>query len=97
MDKNQIIGISLITVLMLGYFGFMSTQTPETPAATSSAITQTIIKDTAVAAAVATDTAVKAQNQREYGDFAAAMVGEAKEFKLENKDVVVTFQHKVVQ
>lgn len=90
MDKNQIIGISLITVLMLGYFGFMSTQTPETPAATSSAITQTIIKDTAVAAAVATDTAVKAQNQREYGDFAAAMVGEAKEFKLENKDVVVT-------
>lgn len=94
MDKNQIIGISLITVLMLGYFGFMSTQTPETPAATPSAFTQTITPDSVVAATVTTDTAVKAQNQREYGDFAAAMVGEAKEYKLENKDVVVILSTK---
>jgi YidC/Oxa1 family membrane protein insertase len=90
MDKNQIIGISLITVLMLGYFGFMSTQTPETPAATPPAFTQTI-KDTSKALQVAVDTAVKAQLQREYGDFSAAMSGEAKEYKLENKDIVVTF------
>jgi YidC/Oxa1 family membrane protein insertase len=94
MDKNQIIGISLITVLMLGYFGFMSTQTPETPAATPPAVTQTVIPDSAAASATVTDTAVKAQNQREYGDFAAAMTGEAKEYKLENKDVVVTLSTK---
>jgi YidC/Oxa1 family membrane protein insertase len=94
MDKNQIIGISLITVLMLGYFGFMSTQTPETPLATPPAITQTVETDTAIAAATAADTALKAQNQREYGDFAAAMTGEAKEYKLENKDVVVTLSTK---
>ena len=94
MDKNQIIGISLITVLMLGYFGFMSTQTPETPVATPPAITQTIQKDTAAAHSEQADTALKAQNQREYGDFAAAMTGEAKEYKLENKDVVVTLSTK---
>jgi len=94
MDKNQIIGISLITVLMLGYFGFMSTQTPETPLATPPAITQTVKTDTAIAASTAADTALNAQNQREYGDFAAAMTGEAKEYKLENKDVVVTLSSK---
>jgi YidC/Oxa1 family membrane protein insertase len=94
MDKNQIIGISLISVLMLGYFGFMSTQTPETPVATPPAITQPVQSDTVLLKSAATDTALKAQNQREYGDFAAAMVGEAKEYKLENKDVVVTLSTK---
>jgi YidC/Oxa1 family membrane protein insertase len=72
----------------------MNTQTPETPAAIPPAITQTITPDSAVATTATTDTALKAQNQREYGDFAAAMVGEAKEYKLENKDVVVTLSTK---
>jgi YidC/Oxa1 family membrane protein insertase len=89
MDKNQIIGISLITVLMLGYFGFMSTQKPETPVATPHAITQSVT-DTIKAIDVAADTALKAQNQREYGEFAQAMLGESKDVVLENKDVVVT-------
>jgi YidC/Oxa1 family membrane protein insertase len=89
MDKNQIIGISLITVLMLGYFGFMSTQKPETPVATPHAITQSVT-DTIKAIDVFADTALKAQNQREYGDFAQAMLGESKDVVLENKDVVVT-------
>jgi len=89
MDKNQIIGISLITVLMLGYFGFMSTQKPETPVATPHAITQSVT-DTIKAIDVAADTALKAQNEREYGEFAQAMLGESKDVVLENKDVVVT-------
>jgi YidC/Oxa1 family membrane protein insertase len=93
MDKNQIIGISLITVLMLGYFGFVSTQTPETPLATPPAITETVT-DTTKAVTVAVDTAMKAQAQREYGDFAQAMTGEEKDFILENKDVVVTLSTK---
>lgn len=88
MDKNQIIGISLISVLMLGYFGFMSTQ-PQKPIATPNAITQTVT-DTIKAIEVAADTAVKAQKLREYGDFAQAMLGEEKDVVLENKDVVVT-------
>lgn len=89
MDKNQIIGISLITVLMLGYFGFMSTQTPETPAPTPKIITQT---DTvrSKTASIDIDTAINAQKQREYGDFAQAMLGEEKDVVIENKDVVVT-------
>lgn len=89
MDKNQIIGFSLLAVMFAGYFAFTEMQKPETPAATPAAITQTV-KDSAKAIEVATDTAIKAQLQREYGDFSAAMTGVAKEYKLENKDVVVT-------
>ena len=93
MDKNQIIGISLITVLMLGYFGFMNTQTPETPLATPTEKTVSV-SDTAKTVSIAVDTAMKAQAQREYGDFAQAMIGEEKDFVLENKDVVVTLSTK---
>lgn len=92
MDKNQIIGISLITVLMLGYFGFMSTQTPEAPVATPTAVSTQQVKDTSIA--ISPDTAAQAQLKREYGDFASALTGEAKDFVLENKDVVVTLSTK---
>jgi len=94
MDKNQIIGISLITVLMLGYFGFMSTQTPETPVTVPSTATHSQAKDTSSNTAAVVDSAAKMQQQKEYGDFATALSGEAKDFVLENKDVVVTLSSK---
>jgi YidC/Oxa1 family membrane protein insertase len=93
MDKNQIIGISLITVLMLGYFGFMATQTPETPVSMPAA-THAQAKDTSLNTVQTADSAEKIQQQREYGDFATALSGESKDFVLENKDIVVTLSSK---
>lgn len=89
MDKNQIIGFSLLAALFMGYYTYTATLEPETPVASHTTIPHTI-KDTVAQVPTVADTALKAQNQREYGDFAQAMVGVAKDYKMENKDVVVT-------
>lgn len=94
MDKNQIIGFSLLAVLFAGYLGFMQTQTPETPVAAPRTETIQPVSDTVVLKTAVADSALNAQNKQVYGDFAVAMSGVAKEYTLENKDVVVTLSTK---
>ncbi|MFN8415126.1 MAG: membrane protein insertase YidC [Cytophagaceae bacterium] len=89
MDRNQVIGYSLIVALMVAYFAYMSTVEPSNPVVPNQETVASTTTTPSTTATVSTDSAVAAQLNREYGDFAQAMVGTAKDVVLENKDVVV--------
>lgn len=97
MDRNQIIGLSLITGLMFAYFGFMATMEPETPKVepkSEFAKKDSSFKISNESAVTASDSSVQNQLTREYGSFATAMSGTSKDVVVENNDIVVTFSTK---
>ncbi|MFT5884723.1 MAG: YidC/Oxa1 family membrane protein insertase [Arcticibacterium sp.] len=91
-DKNYIIGFILMFAMYAGYMYFYNepvtplTETPtEQVQSTSAAIENTVVKE------VVLDTAlVNAQ----YGSFASAISGEAKDILLENDDLKITLSSK---
>ncbi|MCU0416690.1 MAG: membrane protein insertase YidC [Cytophagaceae bacterium] len=91
MDRNQIIGYSLLIGLMVAYFSYMSTVEPSNPIALPKDSIQ-LVKSTSpsVTPTVSSDSAAGAQLTREYGDFAQAMVGEDKVIELQNENLSVS-------
>jgi YidC/Oxa1 family membrane protein insertase len=90
MDRNQVIGYSLIVALMVAYFAYMSTVEPNNPVVPNQETVASTTTTPSTTATVSADSAIAAQLNREYGEFAQAMVGTAKDVVLENNDVVVT-------
>ena len=100
MDRNQIIGFSLIGVLFIVYLQFFGPKTtPENATLLDSTkvITQKIAGVDSVAAPVveAVDTsAINKENADKYGVFAIGAAGTEEEIVLENKELQVTLSSK---
>ena len=100
MDKNQVTGLILISLLLLGYFYFAQDLQPPppdqpVPQATNPQSTPSTQPESTIRAANATQDSIQlAQQQQQYGDLAAFMTGEAKKVTLENEDLKVTFNTK---
>lgn len=99
MDKNQVIGLILISLLMLGYFYFnQDIQPPPTqetvpvqqvePQQTPDIQPQTTPQEPV------RDSAYFAQQRAQFGQLAAAMEGQAEDVVLENDLVQITFTTK---
>jgi YidC/Oxa1 family membrane protein insertase len=88
MDRNQAIGLVLITVIMMGYFLYFGNEQKqiETKTITSEQVVHKL-DSSKVSAPVAIDTA-------KLGSFSVLAKGEAKEDKLSNTDMEVTFNSK---
>jgi YidC/Oxa1 family membrane protein insertase len=97
MDRNQIIGITLISVLFMVYVIFWGQEPPaENQALLNSATVETLIKEqerTAEAQPQA-DSLVQKLYAEKYGIFAAGGAGREEEVVLENKDIQVTLSTK---
>jgi YidC/Oxa1 family membrane protein insertase len=99
MDKNQVTGLILISLLLLGYFYFAQDmqpppqqQAPQTEALpTSPTQTESELKP---AENLATDSVTLAMQQQEFGALAQVMTGVAEEVTLENDELVITFSTK---
>lgn len=100
MDRNSVIGFSLLVVLVIGYFAYNNysqTQFEEQKRADSIAQAKAHPKPLATEAAPVADTlnnAVAAVNDSVQAAKPAAYRGEAKEVVLENADLRVTFNTK---
>jgi len=103
MDKNQVTGLILISLLLLGYFYFaqdmqppVDTSTPET-ITTEQPVVQPPNADNSIKPAenLNQDSILFAQQQQQYGgDLAQAMQGKSEEVILENKQLKITFNTK---
>jgi YidC/Oxa1 family membrane protein insertase len=97
MDRNQIIGFTLIAVLFMVYIQFFGPQTtPENTTVIDSTkvIKQNVVsKDTAKSIALP-DTILNKQYSEKYGMFAAGGAGKEEELVLENKNIQVTLSTK---
>jgi len=89
MDRNQIIGMVLIMMMLIGYQ--LLVPTPDTPKPTPAATTTPKATPAAAQPAKQLDSvAAKAI----YGDFASAAQGTAKDIVVENDDLRITFSTK---
>lgn len=90
MERNQVIGLLLITLLMIGYFMYFGGQQPEKTGINADTVvvdkktTTPIVQNEVVA-----DSVSSAENQQKYGVMASAAKGEAKDIILENEDIKV--------
>lgn len=94
MDKNQLTGLLLISLLVFAYFHFFAPEpqpleeqeiTRQEQVDTITQVQEPIIED---------DSIRQLQNQQKYGAFAQAAQGEEKEVVLENDDIKVVFSTK---
>ena len=88
MDKNQVTGIILISVLMMVYFIYFGNQQP--PATTTSDSTSSKKNITLPSLAAAPAQPDSAELQQKFGSFSAVAKGESKAIDIENKDINVT-------
>lgn len=102
MDRNSIIGFSLIVLLLVGYFAYNNYSKNEyeknriaDSIAHAKAHPQPIVDSTKVAniAPVATDTTAAADDSV-INDLPKALKGEAKDIRFENDDLAITFSTK---
>ncbi len=100
MDRNQIIGLVLMLVMMTVYFQFFSPEIPEQTDADTATQTQqdapqssSQSADTPVAETV-NDSLLLAMQNEKYGMFAAFASGDDKTFEVENDDIIATFSSK---
>ncbi|MTI30562.1 membrane protein insertase YidC [Xanthovirga aplysinae] len=99
MDKNQITGLVLISVLLVVYFKFFA---PEpTPPPTVEGTEQTTIQDSGTTEGekthqifTKTDSLENLLNQEKYGQFGSALSGEDRDITIENEKVKITFNTK---
>lgn len=92
MDRNQAIGLVLITVIMMGYFMYFGTQQQEAPKTTTEATTpatQKIIETPVDSIKVDSATITK-----KFGGFSALASGQAKQDTLGNEKIKITFNSK---
>ncbi|MDQ3393476.1 MAG: membrane protein insertase YidC [Bacteroidota bacterium] len=98
MDKNQVTGLLLISLLVLVYFYFFSPPIPEpgtsgidTTAVQRREITSAVLEPTTIAPQQ--DSLNRAQNQERLGAFAERAEGKTKESILENEDIRITLKN----
>ena len=95
MDRNQAVGLFLISALLLVYMFFFSPEPEKEKAAQPAQTTAVTNKTTTVAPADAPlDSAAQARQAAAMGSFGAAAVGEAKTTVLENSNLVLTLNTK---
>lgn len=88
MDRNQAIGLVLITVIMMGYFIYFGNEQAQTQTKTiTSEKVESKKQDSLQQTPVAIDTA-------KLGNFSVLAKGEAKEDQLSNEEIEVTFNSK---
>lgn len=100
MDRNQLIGIVLIMAMLVGYQLLVPKPAPDAaqsgkqPAKTSQPTSGTNVSAAAqntTTASTSTTTADSTALRAQFGDFAAAASGQARDIVVENKDMKVTF------
>ena len=100
MDKNQVTGLILISLLLLGYFYFTQDLQPPpetaTPQATEQQTTPAPEAPTTVRPAdnVGQDSIQEIRQREQYGDLAVVMTGQSESVVLANEDVEITFSSK---
>lgn len=96
MDKNQLTGLLLISMLVFAYFHFFAPEPPPTQESQNeNARQEQVDASTAPAEPIIEDDSIRQiQNQQKYGDFAQAAEGSENEISLENEDVKITFSTK---
>jgi YidC/Oxa1 family membrane protein insertase len=96
MDKNQVTGIVLITLLMLGYFLYVGKkdESKNFPAADTLVIKEAASPVLSNADLPGKDSVSSAANIEKLGDFASAANGEEKTIVLENNEVKIFFSSK---
>ena len=97
MDKNQLTGLLLISILVFGYFHFFAPEPKPLEEQEKAKTTQVQVDTTSSPASpviIEDDSIRQIQNQQKYGDFAQAAQGTEKEIVLENEDVKITFSTK---
>lgn len=95
MDRNQLIGITLIFLLLFVYLQFFAPnpQPKQVMKDTAAQLADTAKSEPATPVVTDTfenDSLVQERNRRQYGEFAVGATGEAREIVLENKDIRVT-------
>ncbi len=104
MDKNQTIGLLLISGLLLVYLYYFSPQ-PTDPPAQNADSTQVVApvdqnqivseeKPVDTIASVVPDSLVNLQNQQKFGAFSGSVVGNEEEVISENDDIKITYSTK---
>lgn len=96
MDKNQLTGLLLISLLVFAYFHFFAPEPQPLEESQKENIRQEQVDSiTATAEPIIEDDSIRQiQNQQKYGDFAQAAQGTEKEIVLENEDIKITFSTK---
>lgn len=99
MDRNQIIGMVLMLILMTVYFQFFSPDLPD-PVAQEATTEQTTEssnnsqiseQQNIVESNESTDSLLNAMNNEKFGVFAAFAEGTEETFNIENDDIIATF------
>lgn len=88
MERNQVIGLVLILLMLIGYQVLVPREEPAKPAAQE---VQKVTPTAPVADTLATVAPDSALIKAAYGDFAAAAQGSAQDLTIETKDVHVVF------
>ncbi|HWZ21391.1 MAG TPA: hypothetical protein VNW06_01985, partial [Cytophagaceae bacterium] len=97
MERNQIIGFSLIAVLFMVYIQFFSPKpTPEntTVIDNTKVMEQSIVPKDTMKPVMISDSLLNKDNTEKYGVFAAGGSGKEEELVLENKNIQVTLSTK---
>ena len=93
MDKNQAIGLVLISVMLIVYMTFFAPEPPKEPVQTKANPTATV-KPTPANAAVQPDSVQLLQQQAALGAFGNAATGTAESTVLENENLRITLDSK---
>ncbi len=97
MDKNQVTGLILISLLLLGYFYFaqdLQPPPPQDPAGPTEVVQETPGSDINTikpADNQLSDSAALTLQQEKYGELATAMNGTAQDVVIENEELKITF------
>lgn len=94
MDKNQLTGLLLVSILVFAYFHFFAPEPLPREVHESEVVQQEPAEtaSTEVSAVMEENDSIKQLEQvRKYGDFAQAAQGNASDVVLENEDIKVTF------
>ncbi len=93
MERNQVTGIILITLLMLGYFMYVGNKEPQAVPAGKDTTTTLSTKPQTIApkeaAAIGSDSSISEENKSKFGALAVAALGEEKEVTFENNQIKV--------
>lgn len=94
MDRNQAIGLVLITVIMMGYFMYFGSQQQETATKSTETTQTTPGKKEEIAAQPGSVQADSAQLSKKFGGFSSLASGESRQDTLGNSEIKVTFNSK---
>ncbi len=99
MDKNQVTGLILISLLLLGYFYFTQDLQPPPGAITPQATEQQsrpVEPSTTLRPAdnIAQDSLREIRQREQFGDLAQVMTGQSESVLLENNEIAITFSTK---